>query len=298
MLCKNPYMMERHAFPCGQCMPCRIAKKREWMHRIMLEAKLHADNAFVTLTYNDDHVPRDGSLVPRDLQLWLKVFRKKLLPNTVRYFAVGEYGDVNERPHYHIALFGYPPCARGRTALNRAGKCCTVCDLLSDTWNKGRVFVGSLEPESAGYIAGYVTKKMTSMDDERLRGRHPEFARMSRRPGLGVGYMDEVASTIMEHGLETQEDVPTVLRHGSRLLPIGRSLRRKLRERIGRDPSTPPTVMAKMEAELSELRKKAYEDAPKYQKRDAFRNAIVEANDGRRVRNEARARIFKTKRHL
>jgi len=34
----------------------------------MLETHDHEHNTFATLTYDDDHLPADGSLVPRDLR--------------------------------------------------------------------------------------------------------------------------------------------------------------------------------------------------------------------------------------
>ena len=105
----------------------------------------------------------------------------------LRYYLVGEYGDTTERPHYHICLFGYPPCAYGQTRLFKNERpCCAWCSGLQDTWSQGNVFSAELNELSIQYCAGYVTKKMTSHEDIRLNGRHPEFARMSNRPGIGV----------------------------------------------------------------------------------------------------------------
>ena len=101
MLCRKPYVGPAGAFPCGQCLPCRLNRRRTWTHRIMLEAMCHGDNAFVTLTYEDDNV---RSLVPKDPQDWLKRIRKAVEPLRLRYYLVGEYGDISERPHYHVAL--------------------------------------------------------------------------------------------------------------------------------------------------------------------------------------------------
>ena len=93
---------------------------------------------------------------------------------------------------------------------------------------------------SANYIAGYVTKKMSSVSDERLQGRRPEFARMSLKPGIGAHAMEAVALALMRWKLDrSMKDVPTSLRHGSDVMRLGRYLRRKLREKIGRDPSCP-----------------------------------------------------------
>ena len=187
MLCRAPILLGGRAFPCGQCMPCRVNRRRIWSHRIMLVAMQHSDSAFVTLTYSEDNVPKtaDGqlNLVPKDLQDWLKRFRKAIEPMRVRFYAVGEYGDETLRPHFHVALFGYPTCRFGNSIYSdRRLNCCPQCDTVRDTWRHGSVLLGTLEDNSAQYIAGYVTKKLTSKDDYRLKGRYPEFARMSLHP--------------------------------------------------------------------------------------------------------------------
>ena len=43
--------------PCGQCEGCRLTYSRRWADRCMLELQSHTDAWFVTLTYDNDHVP-------------------------------------------------------------------------------------------------------------------------------------------------------------------------------------------------------------------------------------------------
>lgn len=224
----------------------------------MLESLCHSDSAFVTLTYAEEHLPAGGSLEPKDLQNWLKRFRKKVSPLSVRYYAVGEYGDEGERPHYHLALFGYPSCRFGKTRTRRrfAGSvytypCCSQCDLVYETWGLGNAFLGELNDNSAQYCARYVTKKMTRTDDTRLNGRWPEFSRMSLRPGIGAAAMWDIADVLMKLNLEeTQADVPSALRHGRRLMPLGRYLRRKLRTYVGMDEKAPERTLQEAEREM------------------------------------------------
>ena len=182
MLCANPMVIDGKAFGCGQCLPCRINKRRVWAERILLESLCHGDNSFVTLTYRDSEVPIDEFgqmvLVPEHCTKWLKRLRKEIAPRKVRYFLVGEYGTKSSRPHYHCALFGYPRCYRGIPRYTREGElvpCGTGCVCLQvyRTWGKGRVSLDDLSRESAGYIAGYTVKKMTAKDDHRLNGRPP-----------------------------------------------------------------------------------------------------------------------------
>lgn len=298
MLCRNPFISRQGVFGCGQCMPCRITKRREWTHRIMLESVLYADNAFLTLTYSDLTAPMYldrsngallGTLFPPDVQNWLKRFRKLMSPLQFRFFAIGEYGEKTERPHYHVALFGYPTCQYMGSRYKYYKDCCINCDRVRDSWGFGNVHLGTLETNSAGYIAGYVTKKMTSTDDIRLNGRHPEFSRSSNRGGgIGIGMMDEVASEFLALNLDVSEaDVPSALRHGSRILPLGRYLKRELRKRVGRSPDAPPSVLQKIELELSPLREAAFNRSA------SLKEEVIKAADGKVASIEARQKIFK-----
>lgn len=279
----------------------------------MLEAYQHGDNAFATLTYDDDHLPvrhglptvfeNDGlaSLVMDDLSDFMKRLRDRIKPQKVRFYGVGEYGEESWRPHYHVALFGFPTCARLRTR-RRFGSgapvwkgCCAICELVGEVWGKGNVDLGVLEVDSAQYVAGYVTKKMTKRDDIRLRGRAPEGSRMSNRPGIGRDAMWEVAHSMMKFNLDEREaDVPSALRHGKRELPLGRYLRMELRKMLGRDPKTPQEVVDILSAELLPLREaaKLSSDAP------SIRHQIVLANKGAVARMKSRAKIFKGRKSL
>lgn len=179
---------------------------------------MHASASFVTLTYSDEFLPDAGSLEPRDLQLFLKRVRKH---KALRFFAVGEYGDLSERPHYHVVMYGMSV---------------EDGDLLQRCWGAGFVDVRELTQELAQYAAGYVVKKMTRRDDDRLGGRYPEFARMSLRPGIGAVSIPEIAEALRSrHGwdeISRTGDVPAVLSHGNKKLPLGRYLRKKLREQM------------------------------------------------------------------
>lgn len=95
-------------YGCGQCLPCRFNKRRLWTNRLLLELRSHGDAAFVTLTYSDDFLPKNKSLDPKQLKLWMKRLNK-LAGGGLRYYNVGEYGDQTQRPHYHALIFGLPP---------------------------------------------------------------------------------------------------------------------------------------------------------------------------------------------
>ena len=91
--------------PCGVCLSCRLNRARDWANRCVLEASLRSENAFVTLTYDDSHLP--SSLVKAHLQAFIKKLRND--GHSIRYFGCGERGSLNGRPHYHVILFGYWP---------------------------------------------------------------------------------------------------------------------------------------------------------------------------------------------
>ena len=259
MLCTKPITIARKLFACGQCTPCRVNRRRKWCHRLMLEHKKHASSSFATLTYDDDHLPVNAkglpSLDPKALTLFLKRFRYYSgIP--VRYFAVGEYGDETMRPHYHAILFGAAACQNGMTTrTGRAKRCCPSCDTLDKAWPLGLTHQGDVTPHSIQYTCGYTLKKMTNADDGRLQGRSPEFARMSRNPGLGFSALEDIANTLKRYRLDvTESDVPSALMHGGSPYPLDNYTKRKLRLELGKDEKAPEAVLQVIEAEVQALR--------------------------------------------
>lgn len=218
----------------------------------MLERAKHGDASFTTLTYADDQLPPDGSLDPKHLQGFLKRFRERIRPTKIRFFGVGEYGDDTFRPHFHLALFGFPNCLHGRTDL-RVRDCCRVCTTIREAWGKGAIECRELATETAQYLVGYTVKKMTKEEDPRLKGRHPEFARMSLRPGIAAKAMQDLALSLAtsegSRELSRSLDVPRALRHGGTLHPLGRYLRRRLREELGFEEIGGQSALAKQRAQ-------------------------------------------------
>lgn len=160
--------------PCGQCVGCRLERSRQWAVRCVHEASLHTDNCFITLTYNDEHLPSDGSLNYRDFQLFMKRLRKRVsVP--VRFYMCGEYGENFGRPHFHACLFGFNfPDLKlwksGKSKLYRS-------PLLEELWPFGYSSVGDVNFESAAYVARYILKKVTGAD----AAAHYDFRRSFNR---------------------------------------------------------------------------------------------------------------------
>lgn len=262
---------------------------------MMLEAGLNADNAFVTLTYSDNNIE---SLEPKHLQAFLKSFRKIIAPLRVRFYAVGEYGEKHGRPHYHLALFGWPDCRQP----HKRGYCsCPSCKPISQAWGRGFIVNLPLELASARYVARYTIKKMTRFDDPRLGGRHPEFARMSLRPGIGHGVLRQVAATITRYNLLNSEgDVPVTLAHGGQEHPLGRYLRRKLRLELGLDERAPHFLSAEasfahanseQQQELRALQKAAISDP----QNPSLKAQVLKASRSIREQTERRYKLFNRK---
>lgn len=188
--------------PCGKCMGCRVSRAQEWQTRLVHEAKSHNATGFLTLTFSDDHLPDNYSVSTRDLQLFLKRYRKFLGHSGLRYFACGEYGEQNWRPHYHLAVFGHSFSDLVPWRRTKSGHVTYRSQELERLWPYGHCEIGTLTPQSAGYIAKYITKKVTGeRAAEHYRRVHPltgeicqltpEFLVMSK--GIGATWFDRYA---------------------------------------------------------------------------------------------------------
>lgn len=215
---------------CGRCVPCRVYRKRLWTSRQVLESYCHDENCFVTLTYEVE--PPSKSVVPEHMRNYLKRLRKAVEPRRFRFYGVGEYGSENLRPHYHFSVFGLGYMDR------------VVIEEKWKGWRHddgsvgGHCLVAEFNSQTAGYLCGYVVKDMVHRDDPRLNGLHPEFARRSNRPnGIGAPAMAVIAEQLhSDAGLDEIEkigDVPSFLLIGKRKVPLGRYLKRKLRDEVG-----------------------------------------------------------------
>ena len=222
--------------PCGKCIGCRLDYSRRWADRMMLELESAGKGIFVTLTYdcrnvvdlegekvctcvypdidvrNGEKCPltsicasecrSSGSLFKSHVQTFMKDLREELRTkrNTfIRFFAVGEYGSLenSHRPHYHLILFGLglddlPD--KKPVGFNELRQEVYSSDLISRHWPYGFISVGDVSWRSCAYVSRYVTKKaLDPMSDDELDqlGKNHLFNLMSRRPGIGRKYLDE-----------------------------------------------------------------------------------------------------------
>lgn len=225
MICSKPFRKGGEAHGCGQCLPCRLNRRRLWTARLMLEASLHPHSVFVTLTYSDENLPAGQSLSLAHYRDFLKRLRSRLSPRRISFYLVGEYGDRTSRPHYHAALFNV-----SRDDLNH----------IEASWPFGKTNIGDLTEASAQYLCGYMTDFLIGGDRE--DGRQPEFARMSLRPALGKGAAVEISRVLREQHDLQRADVPDCFRLGRKKFPLGRYLRGVIRELSGMERSEPQSV--------------------------------------------------------
>ena len=197
--------------PCGQCMGCRLRYSQEWAIRLMHEDMMHEDSCFITLTFSPEELEKrqnPWSLDKREFQLFMKRLRKKY-GKKIRYFHCGEYGEKNNRPHYHAIIFGLDFKDKILFSVREEIKLYTS-EELSELWPYGFVTIGEVTMESCAYVARYITKKITGEKAENhyirwdpLTGEgtplQPEYATMSRKPGLGKSWLDKYKNDVYPH---------------------------------------------------------------------------------------------------
>lgn len=219
MLCRRPFRKGVLEFGCGQCMPCRINRSRQWIGRMLLESMEHPASCFITLTYREERKPKDGNLSKRPLQLFMKKLRQRVSPRRLRFYGVGEYGEKSWRPHYHVLVFGLS---------------LMEVETIKECWCEGFVHVGEVSAQSIGYVTGYMQKNMRKKGDPRLGGRTPEFCMMSLKPALGSNAIKPISESLQkEPGAPGIFD--GVIQIGRARYMVGRTLRDKVNQKLGVD---------------------------------------------------------------
>lgn len=204
--------------PCGQCLGCRIDRSRMWMVRCLHEASLYEDNCFITLTYDPDKYPTTGSLDYVHFQKFMRRLRKNF-PNTeIRFYMCGEYGEKHKRAHFHAILFNLDFKDTYQRGLTKTGQPDLDSPTLSRIWGLGRTSVGPANQDTIGYVARYITTKISGRSQdinpntglrydasydrfdpetgEFLYKVKAEFNRMSLKPGIGQKWFDQYYADI------------------------------------------------------------------------------------------------------
>lgn len=199
--------------PCGKCIECRLEYAREWAVRCVHESKMHENNAFITLTYDDEHL-ESPKLIYSDFQKWMKKIRKgpyidprgrlryaypdgKNAP-AIGVMVVGEYGEKTKRPHWHAIVFNWAPPDGVYLYSNERGDKSYTSEILSKTWGKGRAEFGEVTFQSAGYCARYSAKKLVHGRDE-SHEFHP-ISKKSSKHAIGKKYLEKFWPDIFNSG--------------------------------------------------------------------------------------------------
>lgn len=200
--CRNPIYVKEMIVPCGKCFTCRSKYRLGWQLRLQHELLSYNYNAmFLTLTYNDENLPDNETLVKKDIQDFIKRLRKYYSDIKIRYFAVGEYGTERHRPHYHLIIYGLKaPEQKKKSILNfKYGKF-----LSEKIWKKGYTYVGYVDSKCISYVSKYVLKefvKGVSIEQYKKSGLLPPFSLKSS--GIGLTWllenMDKVLSDIKQN---------------------------------------------------------------------------------------------------
>ncbi len=206
---------------------------------------------YVTLTYNQEHLPPGANLVPKELQEFLKRLRKNT-KYTFRYLASGEYGEKKQRPHYHLILFADRELPFEMGYCRTRGKITCLKSPFIDAWTKNNIPIGFadiipiLTNEDGGrifgYVVGYVLEPLTTHKQIETK-REPEFLRMSRK--LGYKEIPKIVKMLKSHKVGTQY-IPGVeitndlqmIKFGGKLYPLGRYMREKILEGLGGEKVT------------------------------------------------------------
>lgn len=222
-----------------------MERARQWAVRCMHEASLYEENCFITLTYDDQHLPDGNSLDYQEFQLFMKRLRKKA-GRKIRFYMSGEYGEERQRPHFHACIFNYNFPDRIFFKTSGKGTYVYTSEILNNLWPKGWSTVCDLTFQSAQYVAAYILKKQggkrnlkdyEEIDKEtgEVFYREKEFAHMSLKPGIGAGWYEKYKPEVFpsDH----------VIVNGREMLPP-RYYTRKLKEQ---NPEIHEEVQAKRE---------------------------------------------------
>lgn len=212
MNCSNPFYLDKEGIwvPCGRCILCRIQRAKEWSTRLCHEIGYWDKTAFVTLTYAPEHLPASGSVSKRELQLFFKRLRKNLatFDRKIAYYASGEYGDENGRPHYHVILFGMDNSKADKLLLEKA-------------WGLGIVYPGTATYDSCRYVADYVQKKLYGLRAKEYEeaGIEQPFSLMSQKIGKRWAE-DNYSQLIANHGFTLHGAKQSIPRYYVKILNI------------------------------------------------------------------------------
>lgn len=190
--------LPRIELPCGKCPECQKDYYTAWASRGSRELLQWSSSVFITLTYSDEHLPRNNSLRKEDIQLFIKRVKKYFhssKDNPIRQTYCGEYGEKTLRPHYHAILYNCDFPDKKKHYISNSNHQVYTSERLTLLWGKGNAEFGYATPSSIAYVYKYILKKKTrreklqpliiERDGITYEVAH-EFVESSRNPGIGA----------------------------------------------------------------------------------------------------------------
>lgn len=205
--------------PCGRCIGCLMTRAFYWSVRCVCESHYHDECYFLTLTYDEKHLPDDRNLKRADFQSFMKRLRYYFSGVRIKVFYCGEYGERRHRPHFHALLFGLPLKKEDVRVYpvdsSRRGNINYSCPFIEKIWGKGRVRLGSFSSGSASYVAQYNLKKHDQKMQKFLNTRLVKpFIGASTRSSLGYEFFMQYHTQIYKRGFfRPFKDSPVVCRN-------------------------------------------------------------------------------------
>lgn len=188
--------------PCGKCPECMKDYYTGWATRGSRELARWESTLFMTLTYDEQHLPPDNSLRKKDVQDFIKRVKKffrSSRDNPIRQIYCGEYGERTRRPHYHVILFNCDFGDRKPLRHSPQGHQVFTSAELTRLWGHGICEFGYATPGSIAYLFKYVLKKKSRKEKEKplsierdgiTYDVEHEFIEASRNPGIGAHMRD------------------------------------------------------------------------------------------------------------
>ena len=211
MRCLSPIKVDGRYFNCGRCHACRINYTSGWTLRCLYELSNWDNASFVTLTYNNEHLPLDYGLDGTAPTKFFKRLRKNLDGRKIKYYLCGEYGDTYGRPHYHAIIYGLD-CYNDKDRQILADSWPLCDEFLFDKNHNGMLPVCR---EDIAYVCGYVQKKLNGfLAEEKYGNRKRPFSRVSR--GIGLDFALKNQERLINNGFTylnaTKIAIPRYLR--------------------------------------------------------------------------------------
>lgn len=180
-------------YPCGYCDACRHNDSVSWGLRSYLESLYYKNNIFLSLSYDDEHLPKtnskyvSGNLKKSDVQKFKKLLAYYCGP--FRFVLGGEYGDKTLRPHYHLCCFGISlddPVFFDRFYSSSKKAWIAKCK----AWDKGEVCVRELLPTDCFYVSKYSLKGSKNLYSLLEQEGTPTPFRLCSK-GIGLKYLND-----------------------------------------------------------------------------------------------------------